>query len=368
MHRLRVGDARRPASTRRAPPRCCSSPLLPPLRPASVAPAPDAPPQPPPFPDAAFIATGSTAPTAVADDTPGTADRVAAAGTDHHADTAPKAPPAGEGEGKTPAPSASFDERPARAPGPFFRPWRGPPRRRAALLGVWLPVPAATRRPWPAAAHVRLVPSGRPPLWRVRGGRVVVGAQGCVRRVARGRRGAGGRRGGQSRVAGNRQRGRRNVALFPEFLDLSSDWRNWAWPAATAATVTAAGLGITDVVAGVVPGYGPVDVLPTVEYGHQPDALPAAHMAEAVPRRGGRVLRVVYRQHPPLLRPYGPRSLRLDSRRRRAAPPPTQPSRSWEETKRGGRIVHKLQHQWPRLRARDSKHTNKSIIVGQETA
>lgn len=119
MHRLRVGDARRPASTRRAPPRCCSSPLLPPLRPASVAPAPDAPPQPPPFPDAAFIATGSTAPTAVADDTPGTADRVAAAGTDHHADTAPKAPPAGEGEGKTPAPSASFDERPARAPGPF---------------------------------------------------------------------------------------------------------------------------------------------------------------------------------------------------------------------------------------------------------
>lgn len=211
-----------------------------------------------------------------------------------------RAPPAGK-RGGTDARAVGVTRRaPSAGAGPCVRNGRRPPRLRPALLGVRLPVPPAPRRPWPATAGERLVSGGRRPRWRVRGGRVAARARGRVWRVARVRRGAGGGaggdRGGESRAAGGPQRGRRKgAARCPEFVDLSGAWRGRAWPAATAATVVAASLALTDTVVGVQPGYGCLDVLPAVEYGHQPVVQSAAQMAEAVALGGGHVLRVVYR-------------------------------------------------------------------------
>lgn len=94
--------------------------------------------------------------------------------------------------------------------------------------------------------------------------------------------------------------------------DLSGDWRtDWSWPKEFAAAVLAAGLTLVEVVVVVDPGAWEVQVQPAVEYGHHPAAIPAAMLAAAGAKHGGRVLRVVYRQHPPLMRVFGPRSLGL---------------------------------------------------------
>lgn len=53
-------------------------------------------------------------------------------------------------------------------------------------------------------------------------------------------------------------------------------------------------------------------MLPAREYAHRPDAVPPAMLAAAAAKHGRRVLRVVVRQHPPLVRSFGPKSLRLD--------------------------------------------------------
>lgn len=105
----------------------------------------------------------------------------------------------------------------------------------------------------------------------------------------------------------------RLAALAPTYHPLASrDWRGgWGWPMAAAATVLRAGLALTDVVAVVEQELGRVEILPAAEYCHCPTALPAAAMATAAALHGGRVLRVVDRRVPPVIRTYGPLSLGL---------------------------------------------------------
>lgn len=101
--------------------------------------------------------------------------------------------------------------------------------------------------------------------------------------------------------------------LAPFGEDLSGDWKtDWRWTVTVAARVLEAGLALTDVVVVVEPGIGTVEVVPALEYAHRPDAVAAEMLTAATAKHGGRVLRVVVRQHPPLLRSYGPRSLQLD--------------------------------------------------------
>lgn len=94
---------------------------------------------------------------------------------------------------------------------------------------------------------------------------------------------------------------------------MSGDWKtDWRWSVTVAARVVAAGLALTHVVVVVEVGTGTVEVVQAVEYAHRPDAVAAEILTAAGAKHGGRVLRVVVRQHPPLLRSYGPRSLLLD--------------------------------------------------------
>lgn len=79
-----------------------------------------------------------------------------------------------------------------------------------------------------------------------------------------------------------------------------------------AARVVEADLALTDVMVVAEVGSGTVEVVPAVEYAHRPDAVVAEMLTAAGAKHGRRVLRVVVRQHPPLLRSYGPRSLQLD--------------------------------------------------------
>lgn len=104
------------------------------------------------------------------------------------------------------------------------------------------------------------------------------------------------------------------AAQTPFPVDLSGDWKtDWGWTVTLAARVLDAGLSLTDVVVVVELGMGRAEVLPAVEYAHRPDAVPADMLSAAAAKHDGRVLRVVVRQHPPLLRSYGPRSLQLDT-------------------------------------------------------
>lgn len=109
---------------------------------------------------------------------------------------------------------------------------------------------------------------------------------------------------------GGEQRG--HVAMYrPRTVDLGGDWKGWAWPAALAAEVEGVGLRLRDVVVYADPGWGIVSVLPEGDYRWKPNAVPAAFLDTPLGKHGGRVLRVVYRAHPPTVRSFGPRSLRL---------------------------------------------------------
>lgn len=102
-------------------------------------------------------------------------------------------------------------------------------------------------------------------------------------------------------------------AEVPFPVSLSGDWKtDWGWTVTVAARVLEAGLALTDVVVVVELGLGRAEVLPALEYAHRPDAV-TDMLTAAAAQHGGRVLRVVVRQHPPLLRSYGPRSLQLDA-------------------------------------------------------
>lgn len=109
---------------------------------------------------------------------------------------------------------------------------------------------------------------------------------------------------------GGRQPG--HVAMYrPRVVDLGGDWKGWTWPAALAAEVEGVGLQLRDVVVYADPGWGVVSVLPEGDYRWKPSSVPAAFLDAPLEKHGGRVLRVVYRAHPPTVRSFGPRSLRL---------------------------------------------------------
>lgn len=98
---------------------------------------------------------------------------------------------------------------------------------------------------------------------------------------------------------------------FPVYL--SGDWKtDWEWTVTVAARVLEAGLALTDVVVVVELRLGRAEVLPALEYAYRPDAVTDMLTAPAFKHRG-RVLRVMVRQHPPLLRSNGPWSLQLDA-------------------------------------------------------
>lgn len=104
-----------------------------------------------------------------------------------------------------------------------------------------------------------------------------------------------------------------HVAMYrPRTVDLRGDWKGWAWPAALAAEVEGVGLRLRDVVVYADPGWGIVSVLPEGDYRWKPNAVPAPFLDAPLEKHGGRVLRVVYRAHPPTVRSFGPRSLRLE--------------------------------------------------------
>jgi len=103
-----------------------------------------------------------------------------------------------------------------------------------------------------------------------------------------------------------------HVAMFrPRAVDLSGEWKGWAWPAALAAEVEGVGLELRDVVVYADPEWGIMSVLPEGDYRWKPDAVAARFLDAPLEKHGGRVLRVVYRAHPPTVRSFGPRSLRL---------------------------------------------------------
>jgi len=116
--------------------------------------------------------------------------------------------------------------------------------------------------------------------------------------------------GGGGNGGGDGQPG--HVAMFrPRAVDMRGEWKGWAWPAALAAEVEAVGLELRDVVVYADPGWGIMSVLPEGDYRWKPDAVAARFLAAPLEKHGGRVLRVVNRAHPPTVRSFGPRSLRL---------------------------------------------------------
>ncbi|OSX72193.1 hypothetical protein BU14_0459s0014 [Porphyra umbilicalis] len=116
--------------------------------------------------------------------------------------------------------------------------------------------------------------------------------------------------GGGGNGGGDGQPG--HVAMFrPRAVDMRGEWKGWVWPAALAAEVEAVGLELRDVVVYADPGWGIMSVLPEGDYRWKPDAVAARFLAAPLEKHGGRVLRVVNRAHPPTVRSFGPRSLRL---------------------------------------------------------
>lgn len=86
---------------------------------------------------------------------------------------------------------------------------------------------------------------------------------------------------------------------------------SWRWLSRVASAVEAAGLHLADVIVLVDPMAGAAEVLPSAVYGGCPAAVPLAHQAGPLEQHGGRVLRVVYREHPPRSRGLGPAALGL---------------------------------------------------------
>lgn len=68
---------------------------------------------------------------------------------------------------------------------------------------------------------------------------------------------------------------------------------------------------LADVVFVADAACGAVCCIPVEEYRHWSDAVPAETLAAAAAKHDGRVLRVILRTHPPVMRSFGPRSLGL---------------------------------------------------------
>lgn len=82
--------------------------------------------------------------------------------------------------------------------------------------------------------------------------------------------------------------------------------RRWLLPAAVADRATGLGLAVADVIAVVDPPSWSYTLIPVAEYGHWPSAVPAATLERLGRHDGGRVLRVVVREHPPRVYGFGP--------------------------------------------------------------
>lgn len=79
----------------------------------------------------------------------------------------------------------------------------------------------------------------------------------------------------------------------------------WTWPAGAALRVESAGLVLADVVCVADPGSSSILLVPAPEYAHWTSTVPTAAMAAPLACHAGRVLRVVVREHPPIVPAYG---------------------------------------------------------------
>lgn len=91
--------------------------------------------------------------------------------------------------------------------------------------------------------------------------------------------------------------------LFPTTGIVAEYWQppleRWLWPIAVAKRAEAAGLVMADVVVVADPGSATLLLLPAAEYVHWPMAVPANCLEEQLNSDHGRVMRVVFREHPP---------------------------------------------------------------------
>ncbi|OSX77616.1 hypothetical protein BU14_0142s0026 [Porphyra umbilicalis] len=105
------------------------------------------------------------------------------------------------------------------------------------------------------------------------------------------------------------------VVYNPTQVDLTGNWRtDWSWPAAKARQVEEAGLTLRDVVCLIDIEAGAVVLAPAEAYVHWPGAVPREKLDVALEKHNGRMLRVIYREYPHLVRSFGPVSLGLTKR------------------------------------------------------
>lgn len=105
------------------------------------------------------------------------------------------------------------------------------------------------------------------------------------------------------------------VVYHPMQVDLTGDWRTaWSWPAAKARQVEEAGLMLRDVVCLVDSEAEAMVLAPAEAYVHWPGAVPREKLDLALEKHNGRMLRVIYREYPHLVRSFGPVSLGLTKR------------------------------------------------------
>lgn len=99
------------------------------------------------------------------------------------------------------------------------------------------------------------------------------------------------------------------AALFPitsiRHGGFSGPPGSWPWHSGAAVRIEEAGLHLADMVVIADPGSLSIAMVPAPEYVHWPSAVAAAALAAPLAAHGGRVLRVIMREHPPTVRGYG---------------------------------------------------------------